>query len=188
MPWLAFEAVNFIEKHRPSQASVFEYGSGGSTLYWLTKGCTCVSVEHDKDWYHKLLARFASQPRIDYRFVPPEPGAICAEAKAEDPNCYQSANPTLHGFNFHRYATVIDEYHEAYFDVVLIDGRARPSCIMHGAKHVKVGGLLILDNAERAYYTAQTSHYLADFEAHHFMGPLPVISYYAQTSVYIRQR
>jgi len=188
MPWLVFEAIPFIQKHIRPQASVFEYGSGGSTLYWLSQGYSCVSVEHDDAWYHKLLTHFGSRTDVEYRHIPPEAGQICPESNAADPDCYQSSLPAFAGHNFQRYVTVIDEYPEACFDVVSIDGRARSSCVIHAVKHVKVGGLLILDNSDREHYTAQTSPYLADFQAHHFVGPVPVTPYLAQTSVYIRLR
>ena len=188
MPWLVFDAISFLQTRIPPQASVFEYGSGGSTLYWLSRGCTCVSVEHDEAWSQILSARLGSKKGIEYRYIPPEPGQLCPAADPADPNCYQSSLAPFLDFNFKRYVTAIDTYPEACFDIVSIDGRARASCVMHGAKHVKVGGLLILDNSDREHYTAQTSQYLVDFQAHHFAGPAPVTPYLAQTSIYIRLR
>jgi hypothetical protein len=38
----------------------------------------------------------------------------------------------------------------------LVDGRARPACLVHGMPKVKVGGLLVLDNSDRDYYLELT--------------------------------
>jgi hypothetical protein len=35
-PWIAFGALDFIKKIIKPGMSVFEYGSGGSTLFWST--------------------------------------------------------------------------------------------------------------------------------------------------------
>ncbi|MES1224680.1 MAG: hypothetical protein ABUT20_54815, partial [Bacteroidota bacterium] len=39
--------------------------------------------------------------------------------------------------------------------LILIDGRARTSCIKHAVGKLKPSGFLILDNAERKYYTSE---------------------------------
>lgn len=46
----------------------------------------------------------------------------------------------------------IKKFPDNYFDIVLVDGRSRPSCLFHSLNKVKKGGLLVLDNAEREYY------------------------------------
>ena len=46
----------------------------------------------------------------------------------------------------------IDQYPDEYFDIILIDGRARPSCFQYSFQKLKIGGLIILDNADIDYY------------------------------------
>jgi hypothetical protein len=50
------------------------------------------------------------------------------------------------------YVKSIEDYPDGYFDLVVVDGRARPSCILHSMQKVKVNGILLLDNADRSYY------------------------------------
>ncbi|MBN8710079.1 MAG: hypothetical protein J0I10_11890, partial [Verrucomicrobia bacterium] len=61
------------------------------------------------------------------------------------------------GKSFREYATAIERVGVSGFDAVLVDGRARPSCIMHSLDKVKPGGLLVVDNAERDYYLQNTA-------------------------------
>lgn len=60
----------------------------------------------------------------------------------------------LLGFEFSEYVTFIDRYADYFFDIVIIDGRVRHSCIAHALKNVKKKGALLLDNPDRAYYLA----------------------------------
>lgn len=89
--------------------------------------------------------------------------------------------------NFQRYASQIDKYPDQHFDLVIVDGRARPSCLMHGVPKVKVGGMLVLDNADRDYYLARTHPFLKEFAPYRFRGMAPGSAVYTQTNVYFRQ-
>jgi predicted O-methyltransferase YrrM len=83
--------------------------------------------------------------------------------------------------------TQIDAFPDGAFDVVLVDGQARPSCLKHAYTKVKPGGMLILDNADVPEYLAQTRQYLANFEVHHFYGIGPIWGVMWQTDIYIAQ-
>lgn len=50
------------------------------------------------------------------------------------------------------YDDVCENFDDNYFDLVLIDGRDRVKCAMSAMSKVKVGGVLMLDNAERERY------------------------------------
>ncbi|MDM8553380.1 hypothetical protein QUF75_01435 [Desulfococcaceae bacterium HSG7] len=50
-PWIAFGAIRFLEKHLHEDMHVFEYGIGGSTLFFAKRVKAVVSIEHDKEWY-----------------------------------------------------------------------------------------------------------------------------------------
>jgi hypothetical protein len=189
LPWLTFDAADFIVRQMPRPAKVFEYGSGGSTLFWRRLHTSCVSIEHDREWFELLSLRFGAGPVIDYRLVPPE-----VRTAGESQQVHDSANPKLYlsddadcaSFRFEAYARQIDSYPDGHFDVVLIDGRARPSCIMHAAPKVARGGLLVLDDANREYYTSQCGEFLRDFTRHEFAGVRPGREWQGRTDVYVR--
>ena len=50
-PWINYPATAFVSSHLQSGQSVFEYGSGGSTIYFLDKGLSVTSIEHDSKWF-----------------------------------------------------------------------------------------------------------------------------------------
>lgn len=54
LPWYTYPCIDFLEKRLNPKWSVFEYGSGYSTLWWATKVNKVVSVESDKNWYNAV--------------------------------------------------------------------------------------------------------------------------------------
>lgn len=53
--WMTYPAIDFLESLDLSACRVFEYGSGGSTLFWLKRCASIVSVEHFSPWYRKMM-------------------------------------------------------------------------------------------------------------------------------------
>jgi len=202
LPWITFDAIAFIRGRLTRTSRVFEYGSGGSTLFWVRLRATCVSIEHDPQWYKVVQDRLdrgvgaglkpapTGSPlqggEVDYRLIEPECG-VTAAGDIADPTCYLSDDANYRGCAFRAYASQIDSFPDGYFDLVLVDGRARPACIMHGAPKVRPGGMLVLDNADRAYYTAQTQPYLRNFQRLEFSGAVPVNAEFSRTDIYIRE-
>ena len=183
-PWLTFDAIDALDAYLRPGMTVFEYGSGGSTLYWAKKGATVVSVEHDPLWFGVLQGRLASVRGVDYRLVEPEPGKLGDDPG--DPGAYTSDDDRYRESNFRRYVMQIDQFPENTFDLVSIDGRARPSCIVHAAPKVKPGGLLVLDNAERTYYLERARSALVGFEEQICPGCIPATGHLSQTNIYRR--
>lgn len=187
-PWLTFDSISFIKKWLQPGAKVFEYGSGGSTLFWLSQGATCVTIEHNPDWFVIVQKNLKNSDRIDYRLVPPEPNENQEGVyDPEDPDCYVSGDPKYKDYRFDNYVSQIDVFPDAYFNLILIDGRARPSCIKHSVSKIKLGGLLVIDNTERSYYLSKTTSYLLHFEKRHFQGVGPMLDQMWQTDVYLRK-
>lgn len=187
-PWLTFDAIEFLKPRLREGMRVFEYSSGGSTLFWLRYGALCVSIEHNPDWYKLMHHRLKGMEKIDYRLVLPEPAEDKGARDIADPNRYLSEDVLSLGYNFRDYVCQLDPFPDNYFDIVSIDGRARPSCLMHSVTKVKVGGMLILDNAERSYYFAKTKDYLENYEKKEFFGVGPVCENMWKTNIYLRIR
>lgn len=186
IPWITFDAIGYLEEHLFPWAKVFEYGSGGSTLFWLNHGAECVSVEHNLDWYKLMHHHLKGRDRIDYRLVLPEPADENKDQDIADPNLYLSRDILFRGFNFRNYVCQINHFPDNFFDIVLIDGRARPSCIKHAYKKVRIGGLLVLDNSDREYYLRMAATLLKDFERRIFLGVSPRATWFTETSVFVR--
>ena len=54
IPWITYPAIDFLNQYDFSECSVFEFGSGGSTLYWAKRCKSVTSVEHFAPWYDKM--------------------------------------------------------------------------------------------------------------------------------------
>src|SRR4051794_21067460 len=67
IPWITFDAIAFLKKWLPRGIRVFEYGSGASTMFWVSLDATCVSVEHDPEWYAVLKERLKGYGKVDQR-------------------------------------------------------------------------------------------------------------------------
>jgi len=177
VPWIPYLAKQFLDYHLTYDMQVFEWGSGGSTLYFADKCCHVVSVEHDSGWFEHDSGWFGevelSSRKALRLLVPPEPGALTMPHSKSDPEAYYSE--CMGDVNFRKYAGSIDDY--GMFDLVFVDGRARPSCLLHGHKHVKPGGFLLLDNSDRAYYLQETLQYFEGWESVVFHGYGPYLDH-----------
>ena len=69
-PWVAFSAIRFLEQVIGPQSRVFEYGSGGSTLFFSRRARQAVSVEHQSDWYARVAAALQELPDDRASFIP----------------------------------------------------------------------------------------------------------------------
>ena len=54
IPWYNYPATEYLGNMDFSARSVFEFGSGYSTLWWSHGAKTVISVEHDQAWYSNL--------------------------------------------------------------------------------------------------------------------------------------
>jgi hypothetical protein len=186
-PWLVFDAINYLDQIAMRGWRVFEYGSGGSTLYWLRRGALVTSVEHDAAWYERVRRHIPRGASLDYRLVQPEPvDPPLTDPDPADPSAYISIHYPQEGRSYRRYAAQIDAFADDSLDLVLIDGRARTSCLAHAAPKLRPGGLLILDNSERAYYTSRNAAALAGYTPIVFAGAVPLVPVFSQTTIYVR--
>lgn len=185
IPWLTFDSIDYLNTLLLSSKRVFEWGSGGSTLFWLKKGANVVSVEHDRQWYEMMKSIIFNMENIDYKLIEPEANQRRLDIPdPSDPDSYLSS--TSDEQNYYKYVSIIDQYDNNYFDIVLIDGRARPSCIKHAVNKIKIGGLLILDNSDRDYYLSKTSQYLNNFQKDVYTGAVPLSPQFSETSIFKR--
>jgi hypothetical protein len=183
-PWISFNAIEFLKKIVRPDMCVFEYGSGGSTMFWISRVQELVSVEHDRSWYSILeekLDRLSVQ-NIQYILAEADADPRFFEKDFKNPGHYISSDPGYAGKNFERYAKSIDVYPDQYFDIIVVDGRARPSCIQQGLPKLKKNGWLIIDNTERRYYMAPFSFDRNSWKISIFAGPVPYVRDFSQTS------
>ena len=154
IPWLNFESISFLEGYLKKEMKVFEFGSGGSTLFFSDRVNELVSIEHDQNWYDLTNKSIVDLKltHVDYNHISPFFCENLNGLNCQDPLNYISCNSEYKNYNFSQYVKAIDRFPDRYFDLVFIDGRARPSCILHSIKKVKKNGILFIDNTDRTYY------------------------------------
>ena len=100
IPWLTYPSISFISERLNKSMNIFEYGSGNSTFYYSKKVNSVTAIEHNKNWYDKIL-----EQKIDnviLNFVPLDTnGKYCRSASKS----------------------------KIKFDVIIIDGEDRINCI-----------------------------------------------------------
>ncbi len=184
--WVNFEACRYIASLLEPGSTVFEYGSGGSTLFYAARAKSVVSVEHDETWFRRVGAAIAAVgvKNCERKLLVPETGS-CTNQDPSDPLGYCSSDTSYRGQTFLRYVTAIDAFPDESFNFVAVDGRARPSCVYHARSKVTRGGYLMLDNSEREDY--QTAKRLMDgWQKSEFYGPGPYGWSFWETTVWRR--
>jgi hypothetical protein len=153
-PWLVFGAIDFLDNWLTKEMIVFEYGSGGSSLFISDRVKVIYSIDHDEQWFENVKTAIDKEgiKNIEYKLYRPVAEIKGSEKNCSDPENYLSCMGEYKDLNFENYVRSIDVFPENYFDLVIIDGRARPSCILHAMRKVKPNGILLVDNADRGYY------------------------------------
>jgi hypothetical protein len=81
-----------------------------------------------------------SARNIRYILAEPAPDPLFPEKSFKNPGDFISGGPAYTGKNFEQYAKSIDLFPDNYFDIVIVDGRSRPSCIQQGIPKLKKTG------------------------------------------------
>lgn len=181
IPLITFKARLWLESYLKPDMAVFEYGSGNSTIYLSIRVKKLVSVEHDKVWHRRILNKFSEDKILNCEYLLIEPEKLVS--KKYNSNNYVSLGTEYVGMSFERYVKSIDKFMDKSFDLVIIDGRARSSCITHALKKIRPGGYLMLDDSERERYYKATS-LLGNYKRMDFCGIAPCSMELKQTSVW----
>ena len=175
IPSIPLEAIAWLESFLKEDTKAFEWGSGGSTLFIAKRVGKLISVEHDLKW-HSLVSRlikqheisncelFLKKPRSSNNQLDLNEGKVSPD--------YLSSEKGGQGFVFEEYCKAIEAYPDEHFNLVFVDGMARPSCIFHALRKLKPGGFLMLDDTHKVQY-AQTMQLLDDWKRKDFFGPKP---------------
>mmetsp|Transcript_3178 Transcript_3178/g.6442 ORF Transcript_3178/g.6442 Transcript_3178/m.6442 type:complete len:301 (-) Transcript_3178:77-979(-) len=159
-PWLNRDIVSVLKRLLRPHMRVLEWSSGSSTITFLANVHSVLSVEHCKAWMAQVNAtvndKFMSKLPIDMR-----PGwtAVVRECEGCDGRC-----DIKHGDNLTEYVNYPVTHHTPQgkpFDFVSVDGRWRVRCFERVLDSLKTsdplvnpcGGLIMLDNAERPWYS-----------------------------------
>jgi SAM-dependent methyltransferase len=134
IPWFSYAAIDFLESFLRPEMEVFEYGSGGSTLFFSRRVRSVLSVEDNPAWYELVTTRLKEKSVTNAKL------RLCP---------FDFKNPI--GFEKSEYLSALPEQK---FDVLVIDGseewtQVRPICFQKAEAHVKPGGVIVVDDSWR---------------------------------------
>ncbi|MGD9562028.1 MAG: FkbM family methyltransferase [Pyrinomonadaceae bacterium] len=120
-----YSIVSFLEKRLSKELSVFEYGSGYSTVFYSRLAGEVTSIEYDKEWFDIISGRVGAN--VEVRFAASDvDGAYC-----------RSINVDM-----------------KKYDVVIVDGRDRINCMKRAFGALSESGVVLLDDSDRPRYQA----------------------------------
>jgi len=155
LPWITYDAIDFLDALLTRSMTVFEYGSGGSTLWLSMRVGQLYSVEHEKTWGQRVRRELAERSigNCHLQCVLPVPLPDGEDGPDPmDPMQYGTMDKALARYQFKAYVASIDVHPAGHFDVILLDGRCRPAGVWHAIPKLRAGGYLILDNSDRDNY------------------------------------
>jgi len=156
-PWVNYRTLDYLQQQICPGLRVFEWGAGGSTCFLLRQGVSLVSVEHDPQWSQSVesaLRPLHGTEQWTLHQLPPDPlsGSVALVTPDNEIAESRSRAPGFENHSFARYVGAIQAYPDAHFDWIIVDGRARPACLIAARDKVRPGGMLMLDNSDRDYY------------------------------------
>lgn len=195
LPWISFPAIDYItdylqEKSQYEEVKIFEYGTGGSTIFFLNYADILISVEHDPEWALKVSNFILDKSKSTWtlRVIEPKDEHLntAIQPAPSNPELFHSDDERYRGLSFREYVESIHAYPDQYFDIILIDGRARPSCFFASWNKIKHGGLIAWDNTDRDYYQPAFKQAPSELRLMDLPGPAPFLNTFTKTSIWVR--
>jgi hypothetical protein len=158
-PWYTYPAIEYLKQLDFSEKTIFEYGSGHSTLYWGSRAAQVISVEHNAQWYELVRAKL------------PANCSIIHEPVSDD------------------YAAAIGRFNQRFDVIVidgLVTGRTRLKCARAAVPYLRDGGMIILDNSD---WLPESAHHLrgAGLIEVDMTGFAPINDYTCTTSLFLHR-
>jgi hypothetical protein len=158
IPWVTYSFIDFIKERLRKQHTVFEFGSGNSTFFYAKYAGLVVSVEHDKEWFEKIVK---SKPENSEMI-------FCELVKGGD-YCHMPVKL------------------EEKFDIIIVDGRDRVNCCKQAVNALSASGVVVLDDSERGKYKQAVDFLInSGFKHLSFSGISPGLFYRKSTSVFYK--
>ncbi|BAB53991.1 SAM-dependent methyltransferase [Mesorhizobium loti] len=175
MPWWTFSAiddVNTFLASRNRKARVFEFGAGASTVWLAKRSASVNSVEHDAPFAQTMGGIFDAYPNIAVQVVEPATASASSKARSNRKGYTQCS--------FDQYVSSIDRV-DGTFDLIVIDGRARVSCLARSVRRLAPGGMILFDNSNRLEYREAINS--CGLQERVTRGLAPALPFPSQTSI-----
>lgn len=185
IPWITDSAREWLDSHIRADMAVFEWGTGGSTLFYARNTKHVVSVEHNPEWFEAVRHALDRDGigNCDYFLVRPQPCRLAPFMPYTSRTYVSRTFPEHARLLFRDYVRKIDEHPDRSYDLIVVDGRARAACLRHALPKVRSGGYVMLDNSERPLYR-HAMDFLSRFPRLDFFGHGPRLAEEWMTTVW----
>jgi hypothetical protein len=157
LPWMTHSFIHFIENRLTKEFSIFEYGSGNSTLYFASRVKFVTSLEHNEEWFQKMKKKIPSNVALTFNEFPSE-----------------------------EYSSSVMRTKDKY-DIIIDDAMDRVNVIYNSIESLTVGGVFILDDSEREDYQEGIELLLKNnFKKLDFWGLAPGVLFNKCTTVFYK--
>lgn len=159
VPWLTYSFMHFITPRLKKEFRIAEFGSGFSSVWWAQRVTSVYSVEHNQEWATLVQNEMKNRS--------------CENATV----VYRTQDVYAKGLegNAHK------------FDLILVDGIERNSCLQESINFLTPGGVIVLDNSELKDYTeGKALLERAGFKRIDFFGSAPIVAHFTTTTLFYR--
>lgn len=122
LPWIAYDMIAYLDSFLSKNSRVLEFGSGMSTLWYAKKAGEVYSIEDYRIWYDKIISKIKESEIKNIHYI--------FEASTEEYSKF-----------------MFDD--QQGFDLIMVDGSHRSSCIVNSVQKLRPGGILYLDNSDK---------------------------------------
>ena len=124
-----FSLVKFLRDRLTKDLSLFEFGSGQSTIFYARLVKHVTSVESEEPWFQLVKKTMPENVQLIYQ---PEDtdGKYCRSVRVSGQK----------------------------YDVIVVDGRDRVNCVRQSTEALSERGVLLLDDSHRDKYADAISH------------------------------
>lgn len=138
LPWISYGAIEFLEGFLRRAMTVFEYGSGGSTIFFARRCRSVVSTEDHAGWLTTVREELA--------------GRNLRNVTLQHAEIDWSSTDAQQNFGY------VNSIPARKFDVILVDGsdnliaegdgrQLRPVCFRHAEDFVEDNGIIVVDDS-----------------------------------------
>ena len=158
IPWCTYPFIKFIEPRLKKDFTVFEYGSGNSTIWYAKRVKEIISVENDEAWF-----------KVVSKLLPANAKLIYIKSDIDGEYC----------------RSIVKQ--NSKFNIIIIDGRDRINSIKFSVNQLTDDGIIVFDNSQIEKYKEGLNLLNSmNFKKIDFIGPLPIVSHNNQTSIFYR--
>jgi len=171
IPWMNLELIDWLRTYLKKDMKLFEWGAGGSTVFYAGLVDKVVSIEYDESYFGFVEKELKEKENVELILaLPQKTGKL------------KSFYPQYVGYCFDSYVQTIDAYPDRYFDVIVVDGRQRNACFRSALKKLKKDGIIVFDNFDREIY--KKSQYYPDIAFLNIEGLMPFQANLGTTAIF----